>query len=381
MHILIAPNAFKNSLTAQAAAKALQRGLLESKLHCTTECFPIADGGDGTGDLILDKLNGSLVNVTVNDPLGRPINGSFGFIEDGKTAVIEMANASGLRLLKPGELNPMQASSYGTGQMILSALGKGVDKIILAMGGSATVDGGCGILSALGVQFWDIDGNALQPNPASLIYLATIDTSGLDVRILNTEIVVICDVDNRLLGDKGAAAVFGPQKGASPEDVKQLEQVLTSFSETALEQFGKNMAELKYGGAAGGSTAGIHAFLNAQLVNGIDYFLKLTDFEASLQKADVVITGEGSIDEQTLQGKGPFGVAKLAKAHNIPVIGVAGKIPQQDSAQLSEYFRQLININPEPVDLQTAIKNTEQNLVRTGKDIGEFLANKKPLSF
>lgn len=374
MHILIAPNAFKNSLTAQAAAKALKRGLLESTLHCTTECFPIADGGDGTVDLIMHKCNGTWVNVTVNDPLGRPINASYGLIDNGTTAVIEMASASGLRLLKPDELNPMQASSYGTGQMMLSALDKGVDKIILAMGGSATVDGGCGILSALGVQFLDVDGNSLQPTPAELIHLATIDTSKLDRRILETEIVVICDVDNRLLGDKGAAVVFGPQKGASAEDVKRLEIVLSRFNEITLEQFGKNMAELKYGGAAGGSTAGIHAFLNAQLVNGIDYFLKLTDFESSLKKADIVITGEGSIDEQTLQGKGPFGVAKLAKQNNIKVIGVAGKVPDISSAEMQEYFNELISINKEPVDLQIAIKNTEQNLVRTGKEIGDFLA-------
>ena len=374
MHILIAPNAFKNSLTAQAAAKALQRGLLESKLHCTTECFPIADGGDGTGDLILQKCNGTLVNVTVNDPLGRPINASYGLIDNGSTAVIEMANASGLRLLKPDELNPMQASSYGTGQMMLNALDKGVDKIILAMGGSATVDGGCGILNALGVQFLDVDGNALQPNPASLMHLATIDTSKLDVRILNTEIVVICDVDNRLLGDKGAATVFGPQKGASPDEVKQLELILSRFNEITLELFGKNMGELKYGGAAGGSTAGIHAFLNAQLVNGIDYFLKLTNFDESLQKADVVITGEGSIDEQTLQGKGPFGVAYLAKQRNIPVIGVAGKVPLHESVGLKEYFNVLLAIGNEPADLVTAMNNTTENLVRVGGEIGGFLA-------
>lgn len=379
MHILIAPNAFKNSLTAHAAAIALQRGLLESKLDCTTECFPIADGGDGTGELILDKCYGTLVNVTVNDPLGRPINASYGLIDDNSTAVIEMANASGLRLLKPEELNPMQASSYGTGQMMLSALDKGVDKIILAMGGSATVDGGCGILNALGVQFLDVDENSLQPNPASLMHLATIDTAKLDVRILNTEIVVICDVDNRLLGDKGAAAVFGPQKGASLNEVKELEIVLSRFNEITLELFDKDMSMLKYGGAAGGSTAGIHAFLNAQLVNGIDYFLKLTNFDESLKKANVVITGEGSIDEQTLQGKGPFGVAYLANQRNIPVIGVAGKIPLEESAGLNEYFTQLININPEPVDLETALKNTEQNLVHMGQEIGDFLANKKPL--
>jgi glycerate kinase len=374
MHILIAPNAFKNSLSAQAASKALQRGLLESKLVCTTECFPIADGGDGTGDLIMHKCNGTLVNVTVNDPLGRPIEASFGLIDNGSTAVIEMANASGLRLLKQDELNPLKATTFGTGQMMKAALDQGVDKIILAMGGSATVDGGCGILSALGVQFLDVDGNSLYPAPESLIHLATIDTSKIDTRILNTEIIVICDVDNRLLGAQGAAAVFGPQKGASPADVILLEKVLAKFNEITLELFGKDMATLKYGGAAGGSTAGIYAFLNAQLVNGIDYFLKLTGFDTSLQKADVVITGEGSIDEQTLQGKGPFGVAYLAKARNIPVIGVAGKLPINESPELREYFNVLLAIGNEPANLVMAMANTTENLIRMGREIGGFLA-------
>ncbi len=374
MHILIAPNAFKNSLSAEAAAEALQKGLLESALNCTAECFPIADGGDGTAELILKKCNGSLVNVTVNDPLSRPITASFGLIDNERTAVIEMAVASGLRLLKPTELNPMQTTTYGTGQLMLAALDKGVDRIILAMGGSATVDGGCGILNALGIEFLDVDGKALQPNPASLIHLATIDTSKLDKRVLETEIVVICDVDNRLLGEKGAATVFGPQKGASAADVVQLEAVLSRFNEITLAQFGKGMSALKYGGAAGGSTAGIHTFLNAQLVNGIDYFLKLTGFEASLQKSTIVITGEGSIDEQTLQGKGPFGVAQLAKQYNIPVIGIAGKVPLNPSAQLHAYFNALLTIGNEPAELEIAIKNTAKNLTRLGKEIGGMLA-------
>ena len=373
MHILIAPNAFKNSLSAHDAAEALQKGLQQSGLDCTTECFPIADGGDGTSELILKKCNGTLVNVTVNDPLGRPIEASFGLIDNGMTAVIEMANASGLRLLKPDELNPLKTTTFGTGQLMKAALDKGVDKIILAMGGSATVDGGCGILNALGVQFLDVDGNLLSPSPESLVHLATIDTSKIDTRILNTEIVVICDVDNRLLGAYGAAAVFGPQKGASPADVEVLEKVLTKINEVTLEQFGKNMASLQYGGAAGGSTAGIYAFLNAQLVNGIDYFLKLTGFETALQKADIVITGEGSIDEQTLQGKGPFGVAYLAKQLNIAVIGVAGKIPVEHSPELSKYFNKLLNINQEPTDLPFALKSTEKNLIRTGFCIGNML--------
>jgi glycerate kinase len=376
MHILIAPNAFKNSLTATEAAAAIAQGLHQSKLDCTTECFPIADGGDGTGSLIIEKCNGMLVDVKVNDPLDRKIFASYGLIDGGKSAVIEMANASGLRLLNPDELNPMQASSHGTGEMIKHALDKGVSKIILAMGGSATVDGGCGILNALGIQFLNANSELLPATPASLADMAVIDTSQLDTRILDCEIVVICDVDNRLLGQQGAATVFGPQKGATPQNVVQLEAFLARFNEITLQQTGKDMSKLKYGGAAGGSTAGIHAWLNAKLVNGIAYFLELTGFHQSLQNANLVITGEGSIDEQTLQGKGPFGVANLAKQQNIPVIGVAGKVPVEENAELNKYFDVLFAIGNEPTDLATAMKQTKENLVRTGLQIGNMLCLK-----
>jgi len=374
MHILIAPNAFKNSATAIAAAEALQEGLNESRLHCTTECFPIADGGDGTAALIINKCNGVLIDVEVNDPLGRPINATFGLIDDGKTAVIEMANASGLRLLNTDELAPTQTSSYGTGQMMRAALDKGVNKIILAMGGSATVDGGCGILNALGISFLDADGNVLTANPDSLQHMATIDTNGLDSRVANCEIVVVCDVDNKLLGDNGAAAVFGPQKGATPEQVRLLDNFLANLAAATLKHTGKNIADIKYGGAAGGATAGVHAYLNARLVNGIEYFLQLTGFDKALKNADVVITGEGSIDAQTLQGKGPFGVAAMAKQHGLPVIGVAGIVPLDNDAELSKYFDVLLAIGNGPADMPTAIQNTQVNLVRMGTEIGQLLA-------
>jgi glycerate kinase len=374
MHILIAPNAFKNSATATEAAEAIQAGLQNSRLACTTECFPIADGGDGTGELMIKKCNGTLVNVTVNDPLGRPVKATFGLIDDGKTAVIEMANASGLRLLNSDELDPMRTSSFGTGQMIKFALDKGVTKIILAMGGSATVDGGCGILNALGINFLDVDGNILKPNPSELQRMASIDTSGLDARIAACEIVVVCDVDNKLLGAQGAATVFGPQKGATPEQVGLLEDFLANFSVVTQNHTGLNIANIKYGGAAGGATAGVHAYLNARLVNGIEYFIQLTGFEQALQKADLVITGEGSIDTQTLQGKGPFGVAAMAKRYNLSVIGVAGKVPIDDDRELRKYFDVLLAIGDGPSDMPVAIQHTHANLLRIGTQIGQMLA-------
>jgi glycerate kinase len=373
MYILIAPNAFKNSLTAGAAALAIEKGLQQSNLNCTTECFPIADGGDGTAAIIIQQLRGKLVSMQGHDPLGRIITASFGLIEDGKTAVIEMADASGLRLLKTDELNPLRASSYGTGEMVKKALELGVNKILIAMGGSATVDGATGILSALGIKFLADDGEELNNLPESLTELKQIDHSGIDPRILSCEVIVLCDVDNMLLGDNGSAAVFGPQKGADADAVKKLDAALSKFNDVTLQQFGKNMATVKYGGTAGGAAASLYAHINAKLVNGIDYLLQLTKFDQSLQKSDLVITGEGSIDEQTLNGKGPFGVASRAKAKGIPVIGMAGKIPAASNEKLNEYFNVLMAIGNEPTDIDTALARTEENLIRAAKNIGDML--------
>jgi glycerate kinase len=373
MHILVAPNAFKNSLNATQAAKAIERGLKQSQLDCTTECFPIADGGDGTGRLIIERCKGVVLSQRVHDPLGRKIDSRFGLIDNGKTAVIEMADASGLRLLKKEELNPMQTSSYGTGELINAALDKGVTKIIIAMGGSATVDGGCGILKALGIDFLDKDGKRLKAIPDELSKMVEIDNSGLDRRIHDTEIVILCDVNNKLVGPEGAAAVFGPQKGASPSDVALLNNFLANFAAVSKAQLGTNMSPIKHGGAAGGATAGVHTWLNAKLVNGIEYFLSLTGFDQALKNADLVITGEGSIDAQTLQGKGPFGVAVEAKKRHIPIVGLAGSVPAKSDIALQTYFDVLLSINREFIDMPTAIADTEKNLIETAKGVGDLI--------
>jgi glycerate kinase len=405
MHILIAPNAFKNSLSAGDAAMAIQEGFRRSRLDCSTECFPVGDGGDGTVDLIIKRLGGTTIQAEARDPLGRSFATYFGLIGgegltdsggtiDGKgtvggggetiggkatiderrTAVIEMANASGLRLLKDKELDPLHALSSGTGDLIRKALDKGVGRIIIGMGGSATVDGGVGILHALGIRFLDAAGKDLEGLPGSLADLARIDDSGLDPRIRTAELIVLCDVDNKLLGEQGAAAVFGPQKGASPPAVKKLDAALAKFSQIALRQKGEDMSALKYGGTAGGAAAGLHLFLGARLVNGIEHFLDLTDFEKALQRSALVITGEGSIDEQTLQGKGPFGVAVRAKAHGLPVIGLAGRLPLENNALLQEYFDVLLAIGNEPSGLAAALPATASNLQRTAQEIGNLLA-------
>lgn len=373
MHILVAPNAFKHSIDAATAAAAISEGLQQSTLHCTLHCFPAGDGGDGTGALILRHCKGSVVTASVHDPLGRNISSSFGLIDNGKTAVIEMAAASGLRLLQQDELNPLRASSSGTGELMRQAIDVGANKIILCIGGSATVDGGTGILQALGYRFLDKKGKTLSNLPESLASLHSIDDAAIDKRIHQCKVVILCDVENNLLGHEGAAAVFGPQKGATPEAVAKLEASLANLRDVILKQTGKDISTLRHGGAAGGVAAGLAGMINAQLVNGIDYFLSLTGFDDALAKADLVITGEGSIDIQTLQGKGPFGIAKRAKEKGIRVVGMAGKIPFDIPAEMTTYFDILLSINSGPVDLAEALRNTRINLTKTARELGDRL--------
>lgn len=374
MHILIAPNAFKHAMDAAAAAEAVQHGLLASQLACTCECFPIGDGGNGTCRLIIDRLQGELVRVQVMDPLGRPVTATFGLVEGGETAVIEMADASGLHLLAQTELDPLRADSYGTGQLIQAALDRGARKILIGMGGSATVDGGSGMLRALGVRFLDRTGKEITTLPAGLGALHTIDLSGLDGRLQQVKVTVLCDVDNPLLGETGAAQVFGPQKGASDKQVQQLDDLLAHYAAVMQLTTGDDVATRRSGGVAGGASAGLAGLLGAELVDGIDYFLDLTRFDESLSKSDLVITGEGRIDRQTLQGKGPFGVASRAKRMGLPVIGLAGNIPVTVGGELAAYFDTLLAIGSGPSSLNEALAATADDLARTAKQLGNLLA-------
>lgn len=374
MHILIAPNAFKNSLTALDAAEAIRKGLVQSGLPCSLQCFPIGDGGDGTAELIIKNGNGNFHAVKAADPLGRTINSRIGFMDNGKTAVIELADISGLKLLRSNEPDPLHATTAGVGELIRIALDKNVSKIILGIGGSATVDGGCGLLKVLGVRFLDRSKNELNGLPENLVHLDSVDMSGIDKRIRDTELIVLCDVENKLLGKNGAAAIFGPQKGATVEGVEKLEQALQKFCSISLLQTGKDMNDFQFGGAAGGAAAGLYVYLNAKLVQGIDYFLDMNGFDEVLEKADLLITGEGSIDLQTLEGKGPFGVASRAKKKNIPVFGLAGCIPLEMNARLQEYFNILMAIGNQPENKESAIMHTADNLQRTAFQIGKMIS-------
>jgi glycerate kinase len=384
MHFLIAPNAFKNSLTANEAAAAIQRGLFRSRLVATTECFPVGDGGDGTGDLLIERLHGQRIPAEARDPLGRQRSTWFGLtsapVSPTTTAIIEMANASGLRLLKPNELNPLRASSAGTGDLIRAALDQQARRIIIGMGGSATIDGGTGILQALGARFLNSHGQPLDHLPGQLPDLASIDLSDLDPRLSTTDLIVLCDVINPLAGPRGAANIFGPQKGATPRDIQHLENGLQQLAQVIARQTGKDIATLPRTGTAGGAAAGLYGLLQARLVSGIDYFLEITDFNAALGRSTHVITGEGSIDKQTLQGKAPFGVATHAKAHGLPVIALTGRLPAEISPGLKEYFDMLILIAPEPLELSEALRLTAVNLERRAVQLGDWLADHSLIS-
>lgn len=373
MKAVIAPNAFKNSLPADEAAVAIRQGLLQGGYKGDCICHPVGDGGDGTGSLLNDYLGAATVAVIVADPLGRSIAASFGWIAATRTAVIELAAASGLRLLDPKDYDPLRATTAGCGQLIKAALDKGATEILFCIGGSATVDGGTGLLKALGAVFLDGEGQPLQCLPADLIMLRSIDRSDLDQRLYTTRITILCDVKNQLLGPQGAAAVFGPQKGAGPDEVILLEKGLGQLQRVTEQLTGIAINGWPHSGAAGGVAALLAAFCNTEPVNGIDYFLEKTGFAAALTNASTVITGEGAIDHQTLEGKAPYGVAKLAKQYGVPVIGVAGTIPEKEDAALNEYFDWLFSINEQPLPLEAAIRLTRTNLEKAGRKIAMVL--------
>ncbi|HWV70614.1 MAG TPA: glycerate kinase [Pseudosphingobacterium sp.] len=379
MQILIAPNAFKNSLPADKAAQAIAAGLTRSKLDCTITNFPIGDGGDGTMEILRSYLKLETVNLCSSDPLGRPIESTYGYRSSTHTAFIEMADTAGIRLLEEQELNPMKTSSIGTGKVILDALNRGARHIVLGVGGSATVDGGCGIMAALGVKFKNGRGGVLGLQPESLQEVEEIDFSSVHERLKYCSITVLSDVNNKLLGINGAAFVFGPQKGATADQVEQLDDFLERLNCRWITHFGKDASKLIGGGAAGGVAAGLWAMAGASLVSGIDYFLEAAAFDEKLKSADLVITGEGALDEQTLEGKGPYGVAVKAKEIGVPVIGIAGKVPLEHNEQLSQYFDEIIPISHMAASFSELRSSTYENLVRTGKLIGDLLCIGKKL--
>lgn len=367
MNVLIAPNAFKNSLDAQSAAEAIAEGLIRRQEGHQAILFPVADGGDGTGELLMNRLNATRISITVHDPLGRQIQSEYGILEQTNTAIIELANASGLRLLQPDEYNPYLTTTFGTGQMMANAISGGCRSIILCIGGSATIDGGTGILRALGFQF--LDHHQQQIQQPSQLHLLTEIRSPQPPLGEELSLTILCDVDNHLLGRNGAAAVFGPQKGADLVMIPRLEEGLARLRELVFSKNGRDINAVVHGGASGGVAAGLYGLLHAKLESGIDQFLHLTKFEEALKDADIVITGEGSIDHQTLQGKAPFGVARMARKKGIPVIALAGKIPAQKDPALEEYFNRIVCINAPGTNREEALRHTFPNLSDTARTI------------
>src|SRR6185437_11766883 len=377
MHILIAPNAFKGSLTSGQAAQCIAAGLRKSKLSCTLNLIPIADGGDGTAHLVSKKLSAKTKYAVVHNPLGKKITASYGWDKKNNTAIIEMSDASGIRLLKKGELNPLKSNTRGTGQLIKYALDKGAKKIIIGLGGSATVDGASGLLNELGVKFLDKSGKRLTELPKGLLALNKIDVRAMDSRIEDCEIILLCDVTNKLLGKNGAAFVFGPQKGANPKEVALLEKCLYQFNKIVKKDLKVDMDSFMHGGTAGGAAAGLAAFTNAKLSSGISYYLDLISFENELNNAALTITAEGALDSQTLEGKGPFGVAKKARDKKVPVIMLTGQVPQEIGKNLHEYFNVIFPIGHAPSSVEDAIKSTAIDLERTAYELGNLLALEK----
>lgn len=371
--IIIAPGAFKHSLTAVEAAAAIERGLQRSGLAADLIMLPIADGGNGTLDAFLAG-GGRRISAAVQDPLGRPVQAAFGLLEDGQTAVIEMALASGLELLRPGELNPLVASTYGTGQLLRAALETGARRIIVGMGGSATVDGGAGCLQALGVRLLDAYGREAPAGGGGLASIVTVDAAGLDPRWRAVELIIASDVENPAVGPAGAAAVFGPQKGAGPHDIRILETGLRHFFGRVSEQHGVDVRETPGGGAAGALAAGLLAFLGGRIESGIDLILDERGFDRLLQQADLVITGEGRMDEQTIFGKGPIGVARRAAAQGVPAVALVGGLLADDEQLHEAGLRAVLPVVTGPMALDEALCRAPELLERAALRLGYLLA-------
>ena len=371
MKILISSAFFKGSLSATHAATAIERGLRRSGLDAELVSLPIADGGDGTLDAFLAG-GGKRVTISVRDPLNRPIQADFGMLGDG-TAVIEMALASGVALLHPRELDPLRASTYGTGELMRAALERGARRMIVGMGGSATVDGGTGCLSALGVRFLDAKGRIVLPGGGNLRRIQSIDVTGLDPRWRDVDVIIASDVDNPTLGERGAAVVFAPQKGASPDEVRLLENNLTHFFTVVSEQLGIDVRATPGGGAAGAFAAGLMAFLGGRIESGIDLILAVRGFEDQLADADLVITSEGRIDTQTIGGKGPIGVARRARERGVPTVAIVGGLDADDALLHDAGMWAVLPITPKPMSLDEAIDDAETLVERAALRLGYLL--------
>lgn len=369
MKIVIAPDSYKESLTALQVATEIEAGFREIFPDAEYITLPMADGGEGTVAALVAATGGRLCEVDVTDPLGVKTSACYGLTSDGKTAIIEMAAASGLALVAPPLRNPLNTTSYGTGELIKAALDAGVDHLIVGIGGSASNDGGAGMLQALGVKLLDNSGGDIGFGGAGLARLDRIDARSIDPRLKTCRIEVACDVNNPLTGSKGASAVYGPQKGATPEMVAELDANLSRFADLIRRSFGIEVDAVPGAGAAGGMGAALLAFLNARLRPGIDIVMDAVGLDAAVRDADLVITGEGRIDSQTIHGKTPIGVARVAKLYNKPVIGIAGSVSADASVVHLHGIDAVFSVLNQIGTLEDAISRAAANVRNTSRNI------------
>lgn len=373
MKIVLAPNGFKECLPAGRVADCLEEGIGRVLPRAELVKVPMADGGDGTARALVEATEGELVEQTVTGPLGEAVEACLGILGDGRTAVIEMAQASGLRLIAPQRRNPLFTTTYGTGELIRVALDRGATNIVVGIGGSATVDGGAGMAQALGARLLDDRGEDIPFGGGNLGRLRRIDVATLDARLGSVSVLVASDVDNLLTGPQGASSVYGPQKGATPEMVTQLEANLSHYAEIIRRDLGVEVRTAPGGGAAGGLGAGLVAFLRAEIRPGVEVVIEISEFEEKVKGADLVITGEGKIDGQTPFGKAPVGVARVAKQHGIPVIAVAGWVADDARVVLDHGIDAIFSVTKHPMSLEEAMEAAPSLVSDLGEQIARLL--------
>ena len=362
MKVIISPDSFKGTMSAVDAAETIEKGLKQLSETIETVCLPVADGGEGTLDALVAATNGKFIESTVCDPIGRSIQARYGVLGDGKTCVIEMAQASGITLLSEDERNPLKSTTYGTGQLIDRALGQGYRQFIVGIGGSATNDAGLGMLHALGVKFLDEALKPLSIEVGSLEKLHTIDISEMNEHISQSHFTIACDVDNPLVGERGATAVFGPQKGVMPEQIKQFDEYLTCFANVVEKEKGIRLHDYPGAGAAGGIGGAFKAYFPSTFKKGIEVVLDALQYDEHLQDAHLVITGEGKSDIQTLAGKAPMGIALKAKEYNVPTVLLSGVIDPNAKEQLQQMFEHVFSVVGDDITSNESLENPEKCL-------------------
>ena len=374
MKILVAPQEFKGSISALSVAEAAKVGVIRVFPKAEVVLCPVADGGDGTLETLVEVSGGEVRTCNVRNPIGETITAQWGAMGDGVTAVIEMARTSGLALLSLDERDPLNASTFGLGQAILEALNEGFRNFIVGIGGSATNDAGAGMAQALGANLLDSEGRSIGSGGAALANLRSIDVSKMDPRIEGSHFMVACDVSNPLTGDEGASAVYGPQKGATPAMVAELDNALLNFADIVKKDIGKNVSGISGAGAAGGLGAGMLAFMGAELKAGVDIVLETVRLKEKLAGVDLVITGEGGMDFQTVYNKAPIGVARIAAELNIPTVAIAGLLGQNFTVVHDHGIRAATSIVDGPITLQESSERASELISNSVEESLRFIS-------